>query len=154
MNAADLARNVPRKAGTVEVNVFKAAWWLAVVALVGALAWHNRAMVPTDWDFPSLPNLFTPSEIELVAVVYESDPDDPEWAELPVYVFSSVDMPESYRTFDDDVTTGEDSVPEDVAAAVAEAKSHGLPALVVVRGGQAEAQAVPATKEAFLEAVK
>ena len=76
-------------------------------------------------------NIITNNSPELVAVIYESSNEIPE----PYVTGALNSLAESgleVRVTDKDVVNGNNDVPEQIKNAITEAKSNGLPALVIV----------------------
>ena len=91
---------------------------------------------------------------DLVAFVYES-----EDGALPSYVFgASAELVErgiNVRPIDDDVETGLGGLPIEIAKAIVAGRANGLPAMVVMGGGDVlSVMNLPSSKEAISEAVK
>ena len=91
----------------------------------------------------------------MVAVIYESSNEIPE-----PYVTGALNtLSESgleVRVTDKDVVNGNNNVPAQIKSAIREAKSNGLPALVIIgeNGKILKVQDLPKTKSEIIEAVK
>ncbi len=104
----------------------------------------------SDWNW----NILSPPKPDMVAVVYESSDNIPE-----PYVTGALNELSSQgiqaRVFDKDVVNGNNQIPEEVEKAVSEAQKNGLPALVVLGGGNIiSVQNLPKTKDEIMGAVK
>tara|TARA_Y100000592_G_scaffold96465_1_gene165021 strand:- start:1002 stop:1376 length:375 start_codon:yes stop_codon:yes gene_type:complete len=100
-------------------------------------------------------NIVTNNSPKLVAVIYESSNEIPE-----PYVTGALNtLSESgleVRVTDKDVVNGNNNVPAQIKSAIREAKSNGLPALVIIgeNGKILKVQDLPKTKSEIIEAVK
>lgn len=84
-------------------------------------------------------------------IVYESA----EYTVPPFVPATLSDSGITSRVVDQDVVTGENETPADVAAAINAAKKNGLPAVVLLRGDTVvDVFSVPETAEALREALE
>ena len=84
-------------------------------------------------------------------LVYESEGYTPPAGVAAALSESGLDT----RVVDQDVVTGDGKTPADVAPAINAAKKHGLPAVVLLRGGVVvDVFSVPETAEALREALE
>ena len=100
-------------------------------------------------------NIVTNDSPELVAVIYESSNEIPEpyvTGALNILSESGLEV----RVTDKDVVNGNNNVPAQIKNAIREAKSNGLPALVIIgeNGKILKVQDLPKTKSEIIEAVK